>query len=329
MLKETLKYPTIDKILKYEWRIKMQKSNKIYTNILFVTFSALLCCALWGSATPMIKIGYQLLLPERNTSSTILFAGIRFMLAGIITILIYSVARRKFLYPQKENISKVLKISCFQTIIQYVFFYIGLANTTGVKGTIISGSNVFFAIIIASIIFRQEKLTVGKIIGCILGFAGIIVVNLNGLDLNMNFMGDGFVLFSAISYATSSVLMKRYSKYEDPVILSGYQFVAGGIFMILVGLAFGGVVSIADAAGFWVLMYLSVLSAVAYSLWGILLKYNPVSKVTVFSFTIPVFGVVLSYLLLTSENSAISPINLLTALLLICSGVFILNYKKD
>ena len=270
--------------------------------MLFVTMAALLCCALWGSATPMIKIGYELLLPERNVASTILFAGVRFAIAGIITVIIYSVGRKTFLYPKKENIFRVIKISCFQTVIQYIFFYIGLANTTGVKGTIISGSNVFFAIIIASLIFRQENLTFKKIFGCILGFAGIIVVNLNGLDLNMNFTGDAFVLFSAISYATSSVLMKRYSKYEDPVVLSGYQFIAGGIFMIIVGLALGGNVSITSMSGFWVLIYLAVLSAVAYSLWGILLKHNPVSKVTVYSFTIPVFGVALSNMLLTSSN---------------------------
>lgn len=305
----------------------MQKTNKIYTNMLFVTMAALLCCALWGSATPMIKIGYELLLPERNVASTILFAGVRFAIAGIITVIIYSVGRKTFLYPKKENIFRVIKISCFQTVIQYIFFYIGLANTTGVKGTIISGSNVFFAIIIASLIFRQENLTFKKIFGCILGFAGIIVVNLNGLDLNMNFTGDAFVLFSAISYATSSVLMKRYSKYEDPVVLSGYQFIAGGIFMIIVGLALGGNVSITSMSGFWVLIYLAVLSAVAYSLWGILLKHNPVSKVTVYSFTIPVFGVALSNMLLT-ENSNVSPINLLVALVLICSGVFTLNYNK-
>lgn len=307
----------------------MQKTNKICTNMIFVALTALLCCALWGSATPMIKIGYELLMPEKDVPSTILFAGVRFAFAGILTVLIYSIARKKFLYPKKENISKVLTISCFQTVIQYVFFYIGLANTSGVKGTVISGSNVFFAILIASLIFRQEKLTFKKIFGCILGFAGIIFVNLNKeLNLDMNLMGDGFVLFSAISYATSSVLMKRYSKYEDPVVLSGYQFIVGGIFMILVGLGFGGKITISSMNGLWVLVYLAFLSAIAYSLWGILLKYNPVSKVTVFSFTIPVFGVALSNLLLT-EASKVSPVNLIVTLLLICSGVFLLNYNKE
>lgn len=137
-------------------------NKKIFTNTLFVTFAALLCCALWGSATPFIKIGYGLMLPEKNTPSIMLFAGIRFTLAGIITVLIYSIARRKFLFPKKENILKVLNVATFQTVIQYVFFYIGLANTSGVKGTIISGSNAFCTILVASLIFRQEKLTLKK-----------------------------------------------------------------------------------------------------------------------------------------------------------------------
>ncbi len=302
--------------------------NKIFTNPLFVAAAALLCCGLWGSATPFIKIGYELILPVPGTMSTILFAGIRFTLAGIITVLIYSIARKKFLYPKKENLGRVVTVSCFQTVIQYILFYIGLANTTGVKGTIASGSNAFFAMLIAGLIFKQEKLTFKKIFACIIGFAGIVLVNLNGLDLNMNFFGDGFVLLSAIAYAISSVLIKRYSKYEDPVVISGYQFVIGGIVMIITGLAGGGTVSVQSSEALGVLIYLSLLSAIAYSLWGVLLKYNPVSKVSVYSFMIPVFGVLLSNLML-SEQSSVSPLNLIITLVLICTGIIMLNYKKD
>jgi len=305
-----------------------QSKNKVFTNTFIVAAAAILCCALWGSATPFIKIGYELILPHKDTPSTILFAGIRFFIAGIITVLIYSIARGKVLYPKKENLGKVALVGLFQTVIQYLFFYIGLANTTGVKGTVISGSNSFFALLIASLIFRQEKLTFKKIIACIIGFAGIISVNLNGLDFNMNFTGDAFVLFSTIAYAISSVLIKNYSKVEDPVVISGYQFIMGGAVMIIVGVLTGGVVVFTGAVAVSVLIYLSCLSAIAYSLWGVLLKHIPVSKVTIFSFMIPVFGVVLSNIMLT-EKSNVSPINLIIALVLVCTGITILNYKKE
>lgn len=306
----------------------MENTKKIYTNPLFIALCAIFCCALWGSATPFIKLGYELILPQKNTASTILFAGIRFTFAGILTVLIYSIARRKFLYPKKENLRRVATVSCFQTVIQYFFFYIGLANTSGVKGTILSGSNAFFALLVASLIFRQEKLTLKKIVACLLGFAGIVVINLNGLDFTMNFTGDCFVLFSAIAYSISSVLIKKYSKYEDPVVISGYQFFAGGIIMILAGLAFGGQISITSAKAFAVLIYLSFLSATAYALWGVLLKYNTVSKVTIYSFCTPVFGVLLSNLMLT-EKTNVSPVSLVVTLVLVCLGIIILNYSKE
>ena len=306
----------------------LQKKPSIFQNPLVVVLGALLCCALWGSATPFIKTGYALLLPEKDVPSTILFAGIRFTLAGLLTVLIYSVARRKVLYPKRENLPRVLVIAAFQTVIQYIFFYVGLANTSGVKGTILSGSSAFFSVLIASLIFKQEKLTTKKIVACLFGLAGIILVNLQGLDFTMNFFGDAFVLFSTISLAFSSVLIKRFSKHEDPVVISGYQFIVGGAVMIVGALLFGGRVVIDSWQAVLMLTYLAILSALAYSLWGILLKYNPVSKVSIYNFMTPVFGVLLSWLMLT-ESSNVDVLNVLLSLVLVCSGIILLNFKKE
>lgn len=304
------------------------KRESFFTNRFVIVLSAMLCCALWGSATPFIKIGYEHILPNKNVPSTILFAGIRFMLAGILTIVLYSIARRKFLVPKKENMNKILTVSCFQTIIQYIFFYIGLANTSGVKGTVLSGSNAFFSLLVACLIFKQEKLTLKKLVACVIGFAGVILINLNGLDFNMNLLGDGFVIFSSISYGVSSVLMKKYSQYEDPVIISGYQFAIGGLIMTVAGILIGGRISMETPVALAIMVYLAFLSAIAYALWGVLLKHNPVSKITVFSFMIPVFGVILSNLML-SEASNVSPINIIITLVLISAGILMLNYRKE
>ena len=231
--------------------------TKVVTSPWFIIIGAMLCCALWGSATPFIKMGYKVMFDggKPDVSSTILFAGIRFAAAGFITIALYSIARKKILYPKKENFDKIAIIALFQTVIQYFFFYIGLANTSGAKGTIISGSSSFFAIFISCLMFKQEKLTVKKVVACIVGFAGIIAVNLNGLDFNMNLMGDGFVLFSSISLAFSSVLIKIFSKKEDPVVISGYQFMLGGAVMIIVGLIAGGKIDNFTLGGAAILVY--------------------------------------------------------------------------
>ena len=301
----------------------MNEKKNLLQNPLIVALGALLCCALWGSATPAIKIGKSLLI-EDNVESTILFAGIRFFAAGIITVLIYSIARRKLLYPKLKNMPKVLTVSAFQTVIQYIFFYVGLSLTTGVKGTVLSGSSAFFIVILAALVFRTENLTLKKVLACLVGFAGMLLVNLNGLDFNMGW-GELFVIVSTISYAFSSMFMKKFSAYEDPVVISGYQFIIGGAFMIIVGLLFGGKISFGDTTGVIILVYLSFLSAVAYAVWGVLLKYNPASKVSIYNFTTPVFGSILSYIFLVGERDNINLVNLFVSLVVVSLGILLLN----
>lgn len=296
------------------------------TNTACVTILAALCCLLWGSAFPCIKIGYKLFAIESGDAATqILFAGLRFTLAGILTTIFGSLGAKKLLMPKKTSLPLVLKLCLFQTILQYIFFYIGLAHTTGVKASIIEGSNVFFAILTAALIFRLEKLTVKKVVGCLLGFSGVVLVNLTGSELgSLNLTGDGFILFSAIAYAVSSALIKIYSERENPVTLSGWQFLTGGIIMTIVGGLLGGKIPQVTLPALSMLFYLAFVSAFSYSLWGILLKYNPVSKITIIGFSNPVFGVILSAVLL-NEGSQAASFTVLAALLLVCAGIYTVN----
>lgn len=307
------------------------KSDKFFTKTFVVWVGALICCLLWGSAFPSIKTGYSLFqIPSSQISSQILFAGIRFFLAGILTIVIGSLTKRKFLYPKKQSWVKVLKLSTFQTIGQYIFFYIGLAFTTGVRGSIVEGTNVFVSIFIASLIFHQEKLTNRKLIGTLIGFSGVVLINLSGNSLGgegLLWLGDLLVFASTFCYGISSVLLKRYSVVEDPVMMSGYQFLIGGFIMTIIGLIGGGTLPVVTGQGIALLIYLGFVSAVAYSLWGILLKYNPISKVSVFGFMNPVFGVILSAIFL-KEGSVLNLISLV-ALILTATGIFIVNKQKE
>ena len=303
----------------------MKTKEQFMTKTVVVWLGALLCCALWGSAFPCIKIGYQLFeIPSDATATQILFAGCRFTLAGILAIIIGSVLNHRILIPKQGSWGKITKLCMLQTVAQYLFFYIGLANTSGVKASISEGVNVFISILVASLIFRQEKLTARKMLGCIIGFAGVILVNITGgIDMAFTFTGDGFIVLSTIAYAFSSVMIKRYSQEENPVTLSGYQFVLGGLIMVVCGLLMGGRLTMISGAGIAMLLYLAVISAVAYSMWGVLLKYNPVSRVTVFGFMNPVFGVILSAIFLR-ESGSIGVVCIL-ALVLVCAGIYIVN----
>ena len=259
--------------------------------------------------------------------SIILFAGIRFTFAGIFTILFGSLLSHEVLLPRKNSIGMICLLSIVQTIVQYVLFYLGLAHTVGAKGAIISGMNCFFAILISSLLFHMEKLTLKKLLGCIIGFIGIIVLNItNGFSLSFTFQGEGFLTLSTASYALSSVLMKRFSDKENPVTLSGWQFIIGGFVMIVIATINGGKLQPVSFSAWILMLYLSLLSAAAYTIWGLLLKYNPVSKITAFSFATPVFGVILSIIFL---NETINPVQYIISLILVCIGITMVNHVKE
>ena len=258
------------------------------------------------------------------------FAGMRFLLAGIMAAAAGSAAARRPLIPKKEELPRVCLLSLFQTILQYTFFYIGLSHTTGMKSSIITASNVFLSIIVSALVFRTEKLSAKKLIGCAVGFAGVILVNLaGGSDMSLSFAGEGLIFLSALSHAFSASLTKKFSGSSDPVMLSSWQFIIGGVFMTAVGVLSGGRIGETGAPGIAILLYLAFISAAAFSLWSLLLKYNPVSSVSVFGFMNPVFGVVLSALLL-SEKSPAGPLRTVLALLLVAAGIITVNagFKK-
>ena len=296
------------------------KLSKIY----IMTPLALLCCFLWGSAFPMVKIGYEMFsISESDTASQILFAGIRFALAGALVIVFGSIIAKKPLYPKsKMEIGHCLVLSLFQTILQYTAFYIGLAHTSGVKSSVLVALNVFLSLILSALVFRMEKLTAPKVIGVIIGFAGVVLINFeaggfSGFSLN----GEGAILFSAFAYSVSSVLIKKYSVNEDPVMLSGWQFLIGGIVMALFAVIAGGRIHMqVDIKSVLAILYLALISAVAYTVWGLLLKYNPVSRVAVMGFMNPVFGVLLSALFLGETAEAFNVKNLVS-LVLVCVGI--------
>lgn len=308
----------------------MEKKNAL-TRTSVVCLLAMVCCLLWGSAFPSVKIGYRMFnIHYDDSASQLLFAGIRFSLAGVLVILFGSIVNRKPLFPQRSAWLKILVLSMFQTILQYFFYYLGIARTTGVKASIIVGANVFTAILISALIFKLEKLTPLKIIGCIIGFSGIVVMNLGDIlqGFSLNIKGDGFIFLSTIAYAFSSVTMKKLSVGENTVMLSGYQFLVGGIVLTSLGLANGGKISGFTVASVTMLIYLALISAVAYSIWSILLKYNPVSKVAVFGFMNPIFGVVLSAIILNEGKQAFGIIGIVS-LLLVCVGIFAVNKSHE
>ena len=319
----TVRYPHRNEVM------TMDQKQPVWTKPFIVFITALFCCVLWGSATPAIKIAYQLFhIGPEETASRLMLAGARFLIAGIMIILFGSLLKRKFLFPKKESWGKILALALVQTVGQYYFFFLSLANTTGVRGSVINASGNFLAILCAAYIFRMEKMTVRKWVGCITGFLGIIVL-LGGFRVlldggNVTFAGEGAMVVADLFYALSGCMIKRYSQHEDPVVLSGYQFFIGSIILLIISSLMGGRLVFSSPSCVLNLIYMGFISAGAYTLWGILLKYNPVSRVSILGFLNPVMGVLLSALFLGENREAFS-LNGLLALILVSAGIIIVN----
>lgn len=148
----------------------------------------------------------------------------------------------------------------------------------------------FLAILFAALAFRTEKLNTAKVLGCVLGFAGVALVNLSGADGTFGFTldGEGFILASTVAGALSTCLIGIFSREHDGVLLAGWQFLVGGLALTAIGFLMGGALSpTAIAPAITLIIYMALISAVAYSLWSRLLAVNPVSRVSVFGFMNP------------------------------------------
>ena len=309
----------------------MQRRTPFFATTTGLVLGCLICCALWGSAFPCIKIGYALLgIAADDSASQLLFAGLRFTLAGILVIVGMSLAQRRALLPARRDLRPICILSLFQTIGQYLFFYLGLSKASAMSSSIIEASANFLAILFAALLFRTEKLDATKIAGCVVGFAGVALVNLSGSSGTFGFAldGEGLILASTVAGALSTCLIGIFSRDHNGVLLSGWQFFVGGIVLTGIALATGGHLTPAKPLPATALLtYMAFISAVAYSLWSCLLRVNPVSRVSVFGFMNPVFGVMLSAVLL-GEGAGTSPFVVALALVLVCAGIVIVNRPR-
>lgn len=288
---------------------------------------ATLCCLLWASAFPAIKLGYRFFaIAAEDTAAQILFAGCRFALAGVLSLAIQAVMEKKLPLPRrKQTFLHIGILAAVQTALTYTFFYLSLARIEGSAGSVLNAAGSFFCVLLAAAVFREDKLTLPKVAGCVAGLAGIVLLNLKTLQLGFHFGGEGLMLVSAACYALSSVLIKKFSQSDNPALLCGWQFLVGGLLMVVIGLVSGGRLVHFEWKAVAVLLYLAMVSAVAYTLWSVLLKYNDVSRISVFGFINPVGGVILSALLLGEQINV--PLSAL-CLLLVSGGIVLVNYKS-
>lgn len=301
------------------------KPHPFFSSRKGIFLTASLCCLLWGSAYPAIKIGYAMFaIAADDLSSKLVFAGYRFVFAGLVLLLMAALTQRDIRHLSLKQWRQITTLGLTQTTLQYVFFYVGLAYTTGVKGSIMNATGTFFSVMLAHFIYKNDRLSFNKSLGCLIGFSGVMVVNFNLdlLDFHFTLIGEGFVVMAAFILSAASIYGKKVSQTMDSLVLTGYQLAIGGAVLTLAGYGSGGSLHGFTWASSAVLCHLVLLSSVAFGLWTILLKYNRVGMVTVFNFLVPVFGALLSAMFL---GESILEWKYMLALLLVCSGIWMVT----
>jgi len=303
--------------------------DSIFQRPVWAAILAFTAAFLWGWAYPLIKLGFsEFEITTEMTGSKMLFAGIRFFISGIIVLSVARMAHRSFGLKDetKANIWGsclfLLIFTLLNTTLHYACFYIGLSHSQGSRAAILNSLSVFVLVILACMFFKSDRLTVRKVAGCAVGFAGILALNMSGEESgSFSLMGDGMIILNALCGACAGLMTRGVGKRVDVFVGTGYSLGIGGALLMIPGLLMGGTLPRVTIIGLIYLLMLIGISTIGFTLYNKLLTCNPVGKIAIWNSLIPVVGAVTSCLCLHETfvwNYAI-------AATLTTAGIYIIN----
>ena len=300
--------------------------NKFYTTVI-----AIFCNILWGSAFPVLKIVYPIMnIAGDDIGQNIIFISFRFFIAAVL-LFIYALTTKLPLFKiTTKDIESLVVLGLCSTTFQYFFFNIGVANTNGIKASILGQVGIFFSIIISHFIYKNDRITPPKVIGLIFGFIGLIVVNLGqhtGGLLSFSLFAEGFMIIAGIVSAIAMIMAKKIGSHLHPIVMCAWQMLFGSILLFFVGLGLGGRPEelVFTSLSIMLLFYLALLSAVAFGLWYYILQFRKVGEISLFKFIVPISGSLLTALFVPNEPILLVHIIGLT---FVCVGIVVVNSSK-
>jgi drug/metabolite transporter (DMT)-like permease len=303
----------------------VNNSVSIFQRPVWVALFAFTAAFMWGWAYPLIKLGFaEFHISGDMTGSKMLFAGIRFCVSGLIILTIARTTHRSFAFkPQAAPF--LLVYALLNTTLHYAAFYIGLSHSQGARAAILNSLSVFSLVILACLFFKSDKLTARKALGCVIGFLGIMALNLDGEDSGaFTLLGDGMIIVNALCGAFAGLMTRGVGQRVDVFVGTGYSLAAGGVLLIIPGLLMGGTLPNVTLVGITILMLLIVISTVGFTLYNKLLPCNPVGKVAIWNSLIPVVGAITSCLCLGEPFH----VKYALAAALATAGIYIINKGK-
>lgn len=291
-----------------------------------VTFTAIGYTFLWGLAFPLVKLcmeGFGI--SDGNQVSKCLAAGLRFTLSGLLTLALYVTLGKKRLCFQKGELCVCAVYGLTASTVQYALTYIGLSFMDGSKGAVYDQMGVFVTVLAAGLLFKSDRLSARKVLGCILGLCGIFAAGGDIRSFASVSGGDVFMIGAALCQTAAYFIAKRFSADIAPEKLVGFGQFFGGSLLCLLSPFAGGRLEKITPQGVISLAALILISSAAYTLSLKPLKYFPASEIAAFNLLITAFGVVLSALLL-GEN--IWRLRYAVSLILCGLGILLINTSE-
>ena len=303
--------------------------EELFRNSRYKPIMATFCAFGWSLAYPLIKIGYQeFQITSADLGGKILFAGIRFLFAGMLVFGFCCFRKKKLELKNKNDFLWLILLPMVNVTIHYMFAYIGLGYNASSRSTILDSMGGFFLIILSTIIFSDDKISLSKLLGCVLGIVGIVAINIQpGVDFfeNITFRGDGMILLNACCAAIGGVITRIASKKMNMMRATGQSMMFGGAFLLAIGMMIGtNSLWRVNMKGIIVLIALIMISAVCFAIYNELLAYHPISKIAIYNALIPVLGVIFSALLLKEELKW----QYFISVTMVACGIFFVNSKS-
>lgn len=305
----------------------MTKNVSIFQRPAWVVVFAMTAAIAWGWAFPLIKVGFNAFgITTDMTGSKMLFAGIRFAAAGLIILSVARSSRRSFTTSKASDWWFILAFALMNTTLHYFFFYVGMSHSEGSRAAILNSLGTFLVVLLACACFKSDKLTPQKIVGCMVGFCGILALNIGGAESGQfTWLGDGMIILNALCGALSNLMTRGLSRRINVFVGTGYSLTIGGLLLIIPGLLWGGTLPHINALGIVCLLLLIAISAIGFALYNKLLSCNPVGRVAIFNSLIPIVGAVTSCLCLGEAFHQ----KYVLAGGLAALGIYLINKRKD
>ena len=259
-----------------------------------IQFAYLAVTLIWGSTWLVIKIGLTMIPP-------LIGAALRFVVATIVLFGLARFWRVNVPWHRRARIVYAV-VALFSFSVPFAMVYWGQQYVSSGLASILFGTYPFFVALFASFLLQSERLTVWKMSGIIIGFAGIVIIFSNDLQFSGGaaFWGMAAIVGSALLQAFSVIILKKYAEDIDSVAITMIPMAISGFLLLVVSLSLETVtLSMFTWQSLLSIGYLGIFgSVVTFVNYFWLLKRMDAVYLALLAFVTPIIAVILGILLL-------------------------------